>query len=231
MNFAREACYALCGGRRFRPAGNRIPDLPLLADRCAGGRWAGARRRASCSWMRWRYRNATACCRKTSTRRPARLWGNFPQTYSMAGLILTAMRLSRSWEDRYWRGLIIVSNRVAVPSAMHQPGRRAGSACSLLKRHPGVWFGWSGKFRTTRTRDQDRSHMAPIAISSPTSPRPTIRNITTASPTGCCGRSCTTGWIWRNSPAATFSGYLRVNAHFADQLIKISAARRHHLGA
>ena len=33
-----------------------------------------------------------------------RLWGNFPQTYSLAGLILTAMRLSRSWEDRYWRG-------------------------------------------------------------------------------------------------------------------------------
>ena len=32
------------------------------------------------------------------------LWGNFPQTYSMAGLRLTAMRLSRSWEDRYWRG-------------------------------------------------------------------------------------------------------------------------------
>ncbi len=31
-------------------------------------------------------------------------WGNFPQTYSMAGLILTAMRLSRSWEDKYWRG-------------------------------------------------------------------------------------------------------------------------------
>jgi len=31
-------------------------------------------------------------------------WGNFPQTYSMAGLILSAMKLSRSWEDRYWRG-------------------------------------------------------------------------------------------------------------------------------
>jgi GH15 family glucan-1,4-alpha-glucosidase len=31
------------------------------------------------------------------------LWGNFPQTYSMAGLILSAIRLSRSWEDRYWR--------------------------------------------------------------------------------------------------------------------------------
>jgi GH15 family glucan-1,4-alpha-glucosidase len=35
--------------------------------------------------------------------RSGTLWGNYPQTYSMAGLILTAMRLSRSWEDRYWR--------------------------------------------------------------------------------------------------------------------------------
>ncbi len=31
------------------------------------------------------------------------LWGNFPQTYSMAGVILSAMRISQSWEDRYWR--------------------------------------------------------------------------------------------------------------------------------
>jgi GH15 family glucan-1,4-alpha-glucosidase len=34
--------------------------------------------------------------------RSGALWGNFPQTYSMAGLILTGIRLSRSWEDRYW---------------------------------------------------------------------------------------------------------------------------------
>ena len=27
------------------------------------------------------------------------LWGNFPQTYSMAGIINVAMRLSRNWED------------------------------------------------------------------------------------------------------------------------------------
>jgi GH15 family glucan-1,4-alpha-glucosidase len=30
------------------------------------------------------------------------LWGTFPPTYSLAGLILSAMRLSRNWEDRYW---------------------------------------------------------------------------------------------------------------------------------
>ncbi len=32
-----------------------------------------------------------------------KLWGNFPQTYSMSGLILTAIKLSRSWGARYWR--------------------------------------------------------------------------------------------------------------------------------
>ncbi len=31
------------------------------------------------------------------------LWGNFPQTYSQVGLILTAMRLSCSWEEGFWR--------------------------------------------------------------------------------------------------------------------------------
>jgi len=29
------------------------------------------------------------------------LWGNFPQTYSMVGLVLCAMRLSRSWEEAF----------------------------------------------------------------------------------------------------------------------------------
>jgi GH15 family glucan-1,4-alpha-glucosidase len=27
------------------------------------------------------------------------LWGNFPQSYSMVGIIISAMRLSRYWED------------------------------------------------------------------------------------------------------------------------------------
>ena len=35
--------------------------------------------------------------------KPTRLWGNFPQTYSQVGLILCAMRLSRTWEDGLWR--------------------------------------------------------------------------------------------------------------------------------
>lgn len=31
------------------------------------------------------------------------LWGNFPQAYSMVGLITSAMRLSRGWEEAFWR--------------------------------------------------------------------------------------------------------------------------------
>jgi hypothetical protein len=27
------------------------------------------------------------------------LWGNFPQTYSMVGIVSSAVRLSRAWED------------------------------------------------------------------------------------------------------------------------------------
>ena len=29
------------------------------------------------------------------------LWGNFPQTYSMVGLINSALSLSRRWEDAF----------------------------------------------------------------------------------------------------------------------------------
>jgi GH15 family glucan-1,4-alpha-glucosidase len=50
------------------------------------------------------YRNRYGLLAEDLHPQTGQLWGNFPQTYSMAGLILTAMRLSRTWEDRYWRG-------------------------------------------------------------------------------------------------------------------------------
>ena len=59
------------------------------------------------------------------------LWGNFPQTYSMAGLILTAMRLSRSWEDRYWRS----SSSSQIASPYRKKGTaRAGSKLRSVPR-------------------------------------------------------------------------------------------------
>ena len=78
------------------------------------------------------------------------LWGNFPQTYSMAGLILTAMRLSRSWEDRYWRGesrerpasAIFgdasrgLGQRFGAPPAAASDGRRHSQSADA---RPGRW--------------------------------------------------------------------------------------------
>jgi GH15 family glucan-1,4-alpha-glucosidase len=49
-----------------------------------------------------RYRNRYGLLAEHVHLKTGELWGNFPQTYSMAGMILTSMRLSRSWEDRYW---------------------------------------------------------------------------------------------------------------------------------
>ena len=42
--------------------------------------------------------------------------------------------------------LIVVSNRVAVPSGTNgnQAGGLAVAVRSLLRRHRGIWFGWSG---------------------------------------------------------------------------------------
>ena len=64
--------------------------------------WGGARKRATVSRTRSRLRNRYGLFAEDIHPQTGRLWGNFPQTYSMAGLILSAMRLSKSWEDRYW---------------------------------------------------------------------------------------------------------------------------------
>ena len=47
---------------------------------------------------------AMACWLRTSIRRPASCGAIFRKPIRWRDLILTAMRLSRSWEDRYWRG-------------------------------------------------------------------------------------------------------------------------------
>ncbi|HTU53658.1 MAG TPA: glycoside hydrolase family 15 protein [Acetobacteraceae bacterium] len=46
-----------------------------------------------------RHRNHVGLLSEDIDPRTGLLWGNFPQTYSQVGLILSAMRLSRSWEE------------------------------------------------------------------------------------------------------------------------------------
>ncbi|KAA5603082.1 glycoside hydrolase family 15 protein [Blastochloris sulfoviridis] len=45
------------------------------------------------------YRNSFGLLSEDADLATGELWGNFPQTYSMVGLINSAVRLSRSWED------------------------------------------------------------------------------------------------------------------------------------
>jgi len=54
------------------------------------------------------------------------LWGNFPQSYSMVGLIVSAMRLSRTWEEAFWRA---PAGRAASRHLAYQrPGATAPAA-------------------------------------------------------------------------------------------------------
>src|SRR5258708_8000740 len=51
-----------------------------------------------------RYRNSAGLLSEDVDPQTGELWGNIPQTYSMVGLIISALRLSKSWEEAFWRG-------------------------------------------------------------------------------------------------------------------------------
>ncbi len=54
------------------------------------------------------FENVLSCCNHVGLLsedidpKSRELWGNFPQTYSQVGLILSAMRVSRTWEEGFW---------------------------------------------------------------------------------------------------------------------------------
>ena len=82
----------LRGARRLRQARDGVQRLLVLAHRCAGAHRPQARRRASIFEALLRTATTSGCCRRTCTRRTGELWGNFPQTYSMVGIINGAVR-------------------------------------------------------------------------------------------------------------------------------------------
>lgn len=46
-------------------------------------------------------RNHLGLMAEDTNHQTGEMWGNFPQTYSMVGLILSAMVLSKSWEEAF----------------------------------------------------------------------------------------------------------------------------------
>src|SRR5262249_25495701 len=140
--FARETRYALRGRGRFRPSCNRFSHLPVLGGRClvvAGPAPGGAgivRRRVGVSQPLWaiigRYRPANR-----------HVVGKFPADVFDGGVDPDGHAAVAKLGGPILARLIVVSNRVAVPSAANgnQAGGLAVAVRSLLRRHRGNWFG------------------------------------------------------------------------------------------
>jgi trehalose 6-phosphate synthase len=113
---------------------------------------------------------------------------------------------------------VVVSNRVAVPSRDQQAGGLAIAVRALLKRHGGLWFGWSGTVSaddevTTRTiQHRDMSYVVTDLVEADYQE---YYN-------GFANRVLWPILHYRLDLAEfsrrDLSGYRRVNAHFANQL-------------
>jgi trehalose 6-phosphate synthase len=146
--------------------------------------------------------------------------GHFSQRYSIPRQISTANAAVARPGGLILARLIVVSNRVLVPS--HDVGSRAGglavAARSLLKRHGGIWFGWSGMVSTkdhvatTTVRHRDISYVVTDLLEAD---HQEYYN-------GFANRVLWPILHYRLDLAEysrrDLSGYQRVNAQFADQL-------------
>jgi trehalose 6-phosphate synthase len=115
--------------------------------------------------------------------------------------------------------IFIISNRVAIPKAASQPGGLEVVLKATLRKHPCVWMGWSGEVneqpRTQTIVDGTNSYI-----------------VTDLKPedfdeyyNGFANRVLWPIFHYRLDLAEfsrrDLSGYLRVNEHFADELVKV----------
>ena len=120
--------------------------------------------------------------------------------------------------------LVIVSNRVPLPS---ERGPRAGGLAVALADalRPGtLWFGWSGKRSGTSEPEarQQRAEARPTPRS--ISPKRNTARSTSASPMARCGRCCISASAWWISAARTTKPIARSTA--VRRLAGPAAARR-----
>jgi trehalose 6-phosphate synthase len=116
--------------------------------------------------------------------------------------------------------LIIVSNRVSIPKTGSRAGGLEVAVLAALKRHPGVWFGWSGRTATksieTRTIEADKISYVITDLS---------REDYNEYYSGFANRVLWPILHYRLDLAEfsrrDLSGYMRVNEHFASELNKI----------
>jgi trehalose 6-phosphate synthase len=116
--------------------------------------------------------------------------------------------------------LVVVSNRVAVPKAGARAGGLEVALRSALKRHPGVWFGWSGRAASKglETNTIEADNISYVVTDLPKEDYDEYYN-------GFANRVLWPILHYRLDLAEftrrDLSGYLRVNDHFADELQKV----------
>lgn len=119
--------------------------------------------------------------------------------------------------------LVVVSNRVVVPSGNDSAGGLAVAVRAVLKRHPGIWFGWSGRVTTkpdAAVRTIERGNQSYIVTD-------LLKEDFEEYYNGFANRVLWPIFHYRLD-IAEFSrrdlrGYMRVNEHFAGELHKILA--------
>src|SRR6202453_3010747 len=117
--------------------------------------------------------------------------------------------------------IFLISNRVAIPKAGTHPGGLEVVLKATLRKHPCVWFGWSGEVSAqplTKTIIQGKNRYV----------------VTDLKPeefdeyyNGFANRVLWPIFHYRLDLAEfsrrDLSGYLRVNEHFANELVKVLA--------
>ncbi len=116
--------------------------------------------------------------------------------------------------------LIMVSNRVAIPHEKRAGGLAAGLQ-SALREHGGVWFGWSGRQTSRSATEVHREHHGHITYATIDLSRRDYNDYYK----GFANRSLWPLFHYRpdlvDYQRSNYEGYVRVNALFADHLVKL----------
>ena len=121
--------------------------------------------------------------------------------------------------------LVVVSNRVAVtPDAKTRAGGLAVALQDALRKHGGVWFGWSGKVVPKTRAEPTITKDGPITYATVDLSRKNSAEYYN----GFANRSLWPLFHYRLDLAAfskqNYSGYLRVNTMFAEKLLPLLKA-------
>ena len=115
--------------------------------------------------------------------------------------------------------IFIISNRVSIPGAADHPGGLEVVLKATLRKHPCVWLGWSGEVNE-KPRTQTTTHRDNTYIVTDLKPEDFDEYYN-----GFANRVLWPIFHYRLDLAEfsrrDLSGYLRVNEHFADELVKV----------